>query len=120
MRNSNRDFYIDLHEPTELEIDELLHPADAFEHPQEVVNDPDLTLNEKRAVLASWASDACAVKAAPCLRRNRRGSTVSIDAVLEALQRLDKIVAGDPPPSLPAARRSRSRESGGSDNHTPH
>jgi len=42
------------------ELHELLHPAQAFDHPFEVVNDPDLTLNEKRAILASWASDACA------------------------------------------------------------
>ena len=33
------------------ELDELLHPAQAFDHPSEVVNDPDLTLNEKRAIL---------------------------------------------------------------------
>jgi hypothetical protein len=47
---------------------DLLHPAQAFEHPSYVVNDPDLTLNEKRAILASWASDACAPEAAPHLR----------------------------------------------------
>ena len=51
------------------DLDELLHPANAFTHPSEVVNDPDLTLSEKRAILASWASDACAVEAAPALRR---------------------------------------------------
>lgn len=43
------------------DLDELLHPARAFGHPSEVVDDPDLTLNEKRAILASWASDACAI-----------------------------------------------------------
>jgi len=48
--------------------DDLLHPAQAFEHPWYVVNDPDLTVNEKRAILASWASDACALEAAPHLR----------------------------------------------------
>jgi hypothetical protein len=37
------------------DLDQLLHPAQAFGHPSEVVNDPDLTLNEKRAILASWA-----------------------------------------------------------------
>jgi hypothetical protein len=57
-------------------FDELLHPANAFEHPYEVVNDPDLTLNEKRAILASWASDACAIEAAPELRARPQGSTV--------------------------------------------
>jgi len=34
-------------------IDQLLHPAQAFSHPSKVVNDPDLTRNEKRAILAS-------------------------------------------------------------------
>ena len=40
----------------ELDINDLLHPAQAFEHPRHVVDDPDLTLNEKRAILASWAA----------------------------------------------------------------
>ena len=42
------------------DLNELLHPARAFGHPSVVVNNSDLTLNEKRAILASWASDACA------------------------------------------------------------
>ncbi|MGA7451643.1 MAG: hypothetical protein WBW73_10325, partial [Rhodoplanes sp.] len=54
--------------PFDLELDDLLHPAGAFSHPRDVVSDPDLTLNEKRAILASWASDACAMEAAPALR----------------------------------------------------
>ena len=51
-----------------LDLDSLLHPATAFAHPMDVVHDLDLTLNEKRAILASWASDACAIEAAPALR----------------------------------------------------
>ena len=77
-----------------LDIDALLHPAQAFAHPRDVVADPDLTLNEKRAILASWASDACAVEAAPALRcapGSRR--PVSVDAILEALRDLDKASA---------------------------
>ena len=38
----------------DFDFDDLLHPAQAFLHPSEVVHDPDLTLNEKRAILASW------------------------------------------------------------------
>jgi hypothetical protein len=38
------------------DLDSLLHPAKAFGHPLDVVNDADLTLNEKRAILSSWAS----------------------------------------------------------------
>jgi hypothetical protein len=58
------------------DLDELLHPATAFGHPSEVLNDPDLTVNEKRAILASWASDACAMEAAHDLRVGPRGSPV--------------------------------------------
>jgi len=45
-----------------LDLEMLLHPANAFDRPADVVKDPDLTLSEKRAILASWASDACASK----------------------------------------------------------
>jgi hypothetical protein len=71
--------------------DDFLHPARAFEHPSQVVNDPDLTLNEKRAILASWASDACAPEDAPHLRRPPGGKRpVLFDDVMEALHTLDK------------------------------
>src|SRR5215467_2785930 len=70
---------------------DLLHPAHAFEHPSHVVRDPDLTLNEKRAILASWASDACAIKEAPHLRCAPGGKKpVRFDEVIEALRTLDK------------------------------
>ena len=73
------------------DLDSLLHPAQAFEHPSHVVNDPDLTLNEKRAILASWASDACALEAAPGLRYPPGGKKpVRFDDVMEALRALDK------------------------------
>jgi hypothetical protein len=58
---------------SEFDLDTLLHPASAFAHPMDIVRDADLTLNEKRAILASWASDACAVEAAPELRTNASG-----------------------------------------------
>ena len=71
------------------DLNELLHPADAFEHPLEVVHDPDLTLNEKRAILSSWASDACALEAAPELRALQRGKTVLFNDIIDALRSLD-------------------------------
>jgi hypothetical protein len=73
------------------DLDTLLHPAQAFEHPSEVVNDHDLTLNEKRAILASWASDACAIEAVPtlrCLPGAKR--PVHFDDVMDALRALDE------------------------------
>jgi len=75
--------------PVNFELNELLHPAQAFDHPSEVVNDPDLTLNEKRAILASWASDACAIEAAPELRAGPR-APVRFDDIMEALRSLDR------------------------------
>ena len=71
------------------DLNELLHPADAFEDPSEVVYDPDLTLNEKRAILSSWASDACALEAAPELRTLPRGKSVLFDEIMDALRSLD-------------------------------
>src|SRR6201987_6333007 len=78
-----------------LDLDELLHPAQSFGHPSEVVHDPDLTLNEKRAILASWASDACAIEPAPDLRAVPNGQPVRFDDIMDALRTLDKQVNGD-------------------------
>jgi hypothetical protein len=74
-----------------VDLDALLHPARAFEHPMKVVGDPDLTLSEKRAILASWASDACAVEAAPALRHPPgAGTSVQFDDIMDALRLLDQ------------------------------
>ena len=61
----------------------------------EVVNDPDMTLQEKRAVLASWASDACAVEAAPEFRQ-LTSTPVRFDDIMDALKCLDGEVANQP------------------------
>jgi hypothetical protein len=79
---------------TNFDLDELLHPAQAFRRPSDVVNDPDLTLNEKRAILASWASDACAIEAAPELRSSPHGPPVRFDEIMEALRSLDQQAHG--------------------------
>ena len=73
----------------DVDLNDLLHPAQAFGHPSEVLNDPDLTLYEKRAILAAWASDACAIEAAPELRSSPRGKPVHFDEIMEALRTLD-------------------------------
>jgi hypothetical protein len=46
----------------------LLHPGTIYAHPRDVVSDPALTLGEKRAILASWASDALS-RCTPKIRR---------------------------------------------------
>lgn len=95
-----------LRHPNPVEVDvaqdpdlmSLLQPAQAFDRPADVLNDPDLTRNEKRAILASWASDACAVEAAPELRSHAGSKAVPFDEVVDALRQLDQ-------PTSPAMRR---------------
>ncbi len=68
----------------------LLRPAVGFLHPMEVVKDPDLDLTDKRAILSSWASDACAVEGRPELRwLIGTDAPVLVGEVLQALRRLD-------------------------------
>jgi hypothetical protein len=73
-----------------LNLDELLRPADVYSHPGEVLADANLSINEKRAILASWASDACAVEAMPELRKAPSGSLVAFDDIMDALRTLDE------------------------------
>ena len=66
----------------------LLHPGTVFEHPKDVVMHPSLTRAEKRAILASWASDASAIASCPALRAPEGlKMPVSIDAILERVMR---------------------------------
>ncbi len=79
----------------------LLHPGTVFEHPKDVVSHPDLTLAEKRAILASWASDASAIASCPALRAPEGlKAPVSIDAILDALMRIGRR------PAQPARRQT--------------
>jgi hypothetical protein len=81
----------------DFELNHLLHPAGAFGTPMGVVNDPDLSLQEKRAILASSASDACAVEAASNLRCPPAAPFVRFDDnIMDALNRLDGKAADKP------------------------
>jgi hypothetical protein len=61
----------------------------ALTHPDEVVADHELTLADKRTLLASWASDALAVENRPSLRQLPRGAVVPVDDIMAALRSLD-------------------------------
>jgi hypothetical protein len=87
----------------------LLHPGTVFAHPRDVVADPILSLAEKRAILASWASDASAIASCPALRApDGLKAPVHIDEVLEALQALDG-GPRNPPGGKPMRLRSVTR-----------
>ena len=94
------------------DLDALLHPANAFAHPMDVVRDEELTLNEKRAILASWASHACAIEAAPDLRVNSSCSVVRWDDIMDALCTLDKETENYAKP-LPHYKRVLARKDAG-------
>jgi hypothetical protein len=87
----------------------LLHPGTVFDHPKDVVSDAHLSLSEKRAILASWASDAAAVASCPALRSpDGLRQPVTIDEILEALCALDG-GPGSPPRNPPGGKPNRLR-----------
>jgi hypothetical protein len=91
------------------DLNAILHPGSVFDHPRDVLADTALSRAEKKAILASWASDAAAVTSCPSLRGvpgARRA--VSIDEILEALSSLDHSPR-NPPGGKPARLKSTAR-----------
>ncbi|MDP9734948.1 UNVERIFIED_ORG: hypothetical protein QE446_005090 [Rhizobium sp. SORGH_AS260] len=69
----------------------LLHPAKHFDHPRDVLAADGIGDEEKRAILASWASDIFAIKSIPGFRLYPgTDNAVSYDDIIEALKALDK------------------------------
>lgn len=77
-----------LQSATDPDLDRLLSPAQYFSHPNEVLKSRILDRDEKRAILAAWVSDACAIESNPALRQ-RPGSPEPIPFDVIMLQRLD-------------------------------
>ena len=92
-----------------VDLNAMFHPGSVYDHPRDVVADKTISIGEKRAILASWASDAASVASNPALRElpgsHRR---VTIDEVLEALSALGNRPKG-PPGGKPVRRKSASR-----------
>jgi hypothetical protein len=80
-----------------------LRPAVGFSHPSDVVRDPHLRPDEKRAILSSWASDASAVEDEPTQRWLwGTPGPVPFSEVRHAIAELDRREAADrrPPPRM--------------------
>lgn len=91
------------------DFDYLLHPGTRFDHPRDVLAHSGLTPAEKRAILASWASDASAIASCPSLRAPKGlKAPVTIDEILNALCALDG-GPRHPPGGKPMRRRSIER-----------
>jgi hypothetical protein len=91
------------------DINALLHPGTIFDRPNDILTHPNLSISEKRAILASWASDASAIASCPALRApSGLKAPVSIDEILEALCELDG-GPRNPPGGKPIRLRSTAR-----------
>lgn len=64
--------------------------AAQYVHPRDVLLDPRLDKARKRILLASWASDACAVESRPSFRwLPGTPGPVALDRILAAIRSLD-------------------------------
>ena len=62
-----------------------------FRRPNDVVKSPSLSVDDKRAILAAWASDFYAVDSRPALRKLPGTiEAVLIDEIQAALRELDR------------------------------
>src|SRR5690242_3406691 len=68
-------------------------PPPFLAHPNNVVEDPARTLEQKRLILASWLSDRHAVPDAPRWRQLENGAFVDAHEIEEALRVLDDMEA---------------------------
>jgi hypothetical protein len=106
----NESFPASTHAKTDIKpslalVDREQGPSRLFSHPDDLLNDTGLTGPEKRAILASWLSDARAVENAPALRQLDGGAIVEVDALLHALTALDEDVRSDSGRSAPPSPR---------------
>lgn len=92
-----------------------LRPGVGFSRPADVLKDPDLCTDEKREILASWASNASAVPDRPYLRwLFGTPDPVPLAEVQDALDRLDwydkwlSTSVGSPPEAEAKRRATRS------------
>jgi hypothetical protein len=106
-------------EPFGPEVGRILYPDRFFRHPHDVVTDATLSIDEKRAILSSWASDACAVESMPALRQvPGSGTVVRFDDVIDALRKLDEGSAEHSSNRLQPERRIRRRGNDSEDGPT--
>lgn len=116
MRKENIDSHVTEDATAAISAAHLLHPEKHFDHPRDVLAADHIGRDEKRAILASWASDMSAIESMPALRRYPgMEAVVTYDEILQALKALDRDCAPLPeqaPPVLIQQRRSSRRKPG--------
>ena len=78
-----------------------------FSYPHQVVSEPDMSVEEKRAILAAWASDVHAVESFPTLRHlPGTPNPVTFSSIMDARAQLDrKAGLGTDPDEFPPGPR---------------
>lgn len=71
------------------EVNGVERPEAGCRQPDDVLNHPTMQADEKRALLASWVSDAHGIPDRPALRKLDNGAVVALDDILRALKCLD-------------------------------
>jgi hypothetical protein len=71
----------------------LLQPSGAFAHPYQIVDDPDLTLSEKHAILARWVADARSVRPGAKKSGSATGQPVKLEDITAALREIGEQLA---------------------------
>jgi hypothetical protein len=95
------------------DLDRLLHPSRFYDRPADVLADRSLKPTEQRAILSSWASDACAIDSRPILRHPPFAARpATFEDVMDALMALDRHRSQ---PSRMAGPRRPSARTAGSD-----
>ena len=78
-------------------VEPLFHPVSHYDSPEDVLHDARLSVDEKRVILSSWASDLYVVESHPTLREIPGiPHKLHLHDILTALKRLDDET--DPPP----------------------
>jgi len=82
-----------------------------FEYPHQLVRNPSLDPSAKRAILAAWASDLCAVESFPTFR-HLPGTpfAVTYSSIMDALAQLDRMTGADDDDPRPPPRSNRQRQ----------
>jgi hypothetical protein len=76
-------------------VEALVDPVGVCRHPNEVVEHPWFTDEEKRTILLSWARDELVIEQVASRTMPELKPQSRIDAVIEALSRFDAPAAGE-------------------------
>ena len=91
-------------------VDALVDPVNIFASPQEVVDHPWFSDEEKRTILLSWARDELVIEQVACRTMPDLQVKSRIDAVIDALANFDPAAAGEYLSAAQAIRSDKSRK----------